>query len=260
MEGGYVLINLADIKLFERLLITLDLGKPILLRDGKQNYFIDKITGGNVTAYEDDGITPSTYADIVLTSAIGTITIKQNGAITKASNPDTSELNEYNEDDENLELSAPNEIYIGDIVISNDDEIQGAKLNDCQLTNDLDCNNNELGDVCTIVFHDETSMSTAPKLYYNVILDNSSDLHINTIISSNIELQSLTYNDLLTFLEDNAYTSLSNLIANGVKSTNNVIGLFYDDDMGSNKIFAKTGYGSSALISSTGLNITIKEL
>lgn len=145
MEGGYVLINLADIKLFERLLITLDLGKPILLRDGKQNYFIDKITGGNITAYEDDGITPSTYADIVLTSAIGTITIKQNGTITKASNPDTSELNAIKDYVDSVKDYVEYDADSGELNIKTDVNFQNnliynVKIDGGLLTSDLDAN------------------------------------------------------------------------------------------------------------------------
>lgn len=81
MEGGYLMINLADNELFQRLQIGKDLGKPILVRDGNQNFFIDRITGGSPIYDEDDILTG--YSDIVLLSANGSITITDANVVTK---------------------------------------------------------------------------------------------------------------------------------------------------------------------------------
>lgn len=184
MEGGYLMISLSQSDLFNKLLIGKDLGKPILIRDGKQNYFIDSLTGGEVTAYEDDGITPLTYSDIVLTHSNNVVTIKQNGTITKSKVVDDEYVDalqnclSYDSDNGELVVGADvnfdnytiynaklNTCVLDDNLDANDNIIKNVLLEDGKLENDFDCNNNELGDVNTIVFHDETSMSTAPKLY-----------------------------------------------------------------------------------------------
>lgn len=214
MEGGYVLINLADIKLFERLLITLDLGKPILLRDGKQNYFIDKITGGNITAYEDDGVTPSTYADIVLTSAIGTITIKQDGTITKASNPDTSELNAIKDYVDDLKSVTEIDLDNNNFVIKDDVnvDVKGELFAQSGIYNhgDLDMDSNAITNVANIVFNDESEMSTAPHLYEVkgefYISDTSSReyrCYLSAITTDSRSIED--FNNLLTFADTLAF-------------------------------------------------------
>lgn len=81
MQGGYLMIDLSDTRLFERLRIGMQVGKPILIQDGNQNFFIDRITGGNPIYDEDDILTG--YSDIVLLSANGSIIITDANVVTK---------------------------------------------------------------------------------------------------------------------------------------------------------------------------------
>lgn len=79
MQGGYIMINISAPDVFEKLLITKDLGKPILLYIGNQSMFIDVISGGDVDTTDDEG-NPLTYDDITLSIGLNQIVVHQDNS------------------------------------------------------------------------------------------------------------------------------------------------------------------------------------
>ena len=107
-KGGYLLIDLASNNVFNELLIAMEFGKPILLKDGKQNFFADLISGGEVTSYvldEDNEPTdePLTYSDITIVFGGGVITVEQDNDVTISYNEDEINTEELNADYINTE-------------------------------------------------------------------------------------------------------------------------------------------------------------
>lgn len=84
MKGGYIIINKSDIDLYNKLSVCLELGKPILwYEDETTCYFIDTISGGEITTEIVDDEEVTTYGDIILTKGSLTITITSENVVTE---------------------------------------------------------------------------------------------------------------------------------------------------------------------------------
>lgn len=84
MNGGYIMIYKNSKKIYSELFACLTLGKPILWYEDKNTcFFIDTISGGEVTTEIVDDEEVTTYGDIILTKGGMTITITSENVVTE---------------------------------------------------------------------------------------------------------------------------------------------------------------------------------
>lgn len=80
MNGGYLMVSKADTKIYDKLQLGLKVGKPILWYENDTTcYYIDTISGGEITTEIVDDEEVITYGDIILTKGGKTITVSYNG-------------------------------------------------------------------------------------------------------------------------------------------------------------------------------------
>ena len=85
MNGGYLMVSKTDTDLYAKLVKGLTIGKPILWYESPTEcYYIDTISGGEVTSEIVDDEEVFTYHDIILTKGGKTITIEADGDITES--------------------------------------------------------------------------------------------------------------------------------------------------------------------------------
>lgn len=84
MNGGYLMVSKADTKIYDKLQLGLKVGKPILWYESETVcYYIDTISGGEITTEIVDDEEVITYGDIILTKGGKTITITSANAVTE---------------------------------------------------------------------------------------------------------------------------------------------------------------------------------
>ena len=84
LKGGYYIINKTDNDIYARLQKALSQGKPILFYEDENTcYYIDSISGGEITTEIVDDEEITTYGDIVLTKGGKTITITYENVVTE---------------------------------------------------------------------------------------------------------------------------------------------------------------------------------
>lgn len=87
MNGGYLMVSKTDTDLYAKLVKGLTIGKPILWYESPTEcYYIDTISGGEVTSEIIDDEEVFTYHDIVLTKGGKTITITSSNVVTESGN------------------------------------------------------------------------------------------------------------------------------------------------------------------------------
>lgn len=80
MNGGYLMVSKADTKIYDKLQLGLKVGKPILWYENETTcYYIDSISGGEITSEIVDDEEVITYGDIILTKGGKTITVSYDG-------------------------------------------------------------------------------------------------------------------------------------------------------------------------------------
>ena len=80
MNGGYLMVSKADTKIYDKLQLGLKVGKPILWYESETVcYYIDTISGGEITTEIVDDEEVITYGDIILTKGGKTITVSYDG-------------------------------------------------------------------------------------------------------------------------------------------------------------------------------------
>ena len=80
MNGGYLMVSKADTKIYDKLQLGLKVGKPILWYESVTVcYYIDTISGGEITTEMVDDEEVITYGDIILTKGGKTITVSYDG-------------------------------------------------------------------------------------------------------------------------------------------------------------------------------------
>lgn len=96
MNGGYKMINKSSNKIYSELVACLTLGKPILWYEDKNTcFFIDTISGGEITTEIVDDEEVTTYGDIILTKGGMTITITAENVVTEEGNIQPGEYHLY---------------------------------------------------------------------------------------------------------------------------------------------------------------------
>lgn len=164
---GYIIVDLSESDIYNKLLIAKDLNKPILIKDESQNYFVDRLS------IDDD------TSDIALTCTNSTITITDADVVTKTSNPDTSELNEIKD-------------YVDTIKdnITYDEENEAIEINA----------------VSKLTFNDASEISTAPHLYrYDIYFMDAAEEEFScyvTFYSNNNNVSVNNFNDLKNIIKD----------------------------------------------------------
>lgn len=92
MNGGYIMIYKNSKKIYLELFACLTLGKPILWYEDKNTcFFIDTISGGEITTEIVDDEEVRTYGDIILTKGGMTITITAENVVTEVGDIQPSE-------------------------------------------------------------------------------------------------------------------------------------------------------------------------
>lgn len=92
MNGGYIMIYKSSKKIYLELFACLTLGKPILWYEDKNTcFFIDTISGGEITTEIVDDEEVRTYGDIILTKGGMTITITAENVVTEEGDIQPSE-------------------------------------------------------------------------------------------------------------------------------------------------------------------------
>lgn len=87
MNGGYLMISKNDSDIYAKAQKALVLGKPILFYENATTcYYIDTISGGEITTEIVDDVEVTTYGDIILTKGGKTITITSANVITESGN------------------------------------------------------------------------------------------------------------------------------------------------------------------------------
>lgn len=86
-KGGYYLINKNDANIYEKCVLAITQGKPILwYEDDITAYYIDTMSGGEVTSEIIDDEEVFTYGDVILTKGGKTITITYENVVTETGN------------------------------------------------------------------------------------------------------------------------------------------------------------------------------
>lgn len=81
-KGGYIIISINDIDIYNKLQIAMKINKPILFyEDTDVCYFIDTISGGEVTSEIIDDEEVFTYHDIIMKKGSKTFTITSANAV-----------------------------------------------------------------------------------------------------------------------------------------------------------------------------------
>ena len=120
MNGGYLMVSKTDTDLYAKLVKGLTIGKPILWYESPTEcYYIDTISGGEVTSEIIDDEEVFTYGDIILTKGGKTITIEADGDITESGDIQTH-LYKYYSDYSEI-TSDGEDYYITFIDFSNED-------------------------------------------------------------------------------------------------------------------------------------------
>ena len=84
MNGGYLMIHKNDSDIYAKAQKALVLGKPILFYENNTTcYYIDTISGGEITTEIVDDVEVTTYGDIILTKGGKTITITSANAVSE---------------------------------------------------------------------------------------------------------------------------------------------------------------------------------
>ena len=84
MNGGYIMIYKSSKKIYLELFACLTLGKPILWYEDKNTcFFIDTISGGEISTEIVDDEEVRTYGDIILTKGGMTITITAENVVSE---------------------------------------------------------------------------------------------------------------------------------------------------------------------------------
>ena len=127
MNGGYLMIFKNDSDIYAKAQKALVLGKPILFYENATTcYYIDTISGGEVTSEIIDDEEVTTYGDIILTKGGKTITITSANAVTETGNIQQTTEN-FDALMENIVDSAGNKRFIeGDGIPST---IEGVTFN-----------------------------------------------------------------------------------------------------------------------------------
>ena len=85
MNGGYLMISKTDSDIYAKAQKALVLGKPILFYENQTTcYYIDTISGGEITTEIVDDEEVTTYGDIILTKGGKTITITSANAVSES--------------------------------------------------------------------------------------------------------------------------------------------------------------------------------
>ena len=85
MNGGYLMISKTDSDIYAKAQKALVLGKPILFYENQTTcYYIDTISGGEITTEIVDDEEVTTYGDIILTKGGKTITISDANVVTES--------------------------------------------------------------------------------------------------------------------------------------------------------------------------------
>ena len=80
MNGGYLMVSKDDTKIYDKLQLGLKAGKPILWYESVLIcFYIDTISGGEITSEIVDDEEVITYGDIILTKGGKTITVSYDG-------------------------------------------------------------------------------------------------------------------------------------------------------------------------------------
>ena len=110
MNGGYLMISKNDSDIYAKAQKALVLGKPILFYENATTcYYIDTISGGEITTEIVDDEEITSYGDIILTKGGKTITITSANAVSESGNINEPLL-------ENIVDSAGNKRFVeGDI-------------------------------------------------------------------------------------------------------------------------------------------------
>lgn len=81
-KGGYIIISINDIDIYNKLQVAMKINKPILFyEDTDVCYFIDTISGGEVTSEIIDDEEVFTYHDIIMKKGSKTFTITSANAV-----------------------------------------------------------------------------------------------------------------------------------------------------------------------------------
>ena len=81
-KGGYIIISITDIDIYNKLQVAMKINKPILFyEDTDVCYFIDTISGGEVTSEIIDDEEVFTYHDIIMKKGSKTFTITSANAV-----------------------------------------------------------------------------------------------------------------------------------------------------------------------------------
>lgn len=124
MNGGYLMVSKSDTNLYENLKKGLTIGKPILWYESPTEcYYIDTISGGEVTSEIIDDEEVFTYHDIILTKGGKTITITSSNVVTESGDIQQTTEN-FDALMENIVDSDGNKRFIeGDLEISDEEGI-----------------------------------------------------------------------------------------------------------------------------------------
>ena len=130
MNGGYLMISKNDSDIYVKAHKALTLGKPILFYENQTTcYYIDTISGGEITTEIVDDEEITSYGDIILTKGGKTITITSANAVSESGNIQQTTEN-FDALMENIVDSAGNKRFIeGDGVVPT---IEGLTVSYCK--------------------------------------------------------------------------------------------------------------------------------
>lgn len=185
MNGGYIMIYKNSKKIYLELFACLNLGKPILWYEDKNTcFFIDTISGGEISTEIVDDEEVRTYGDIILTKGGMTITITAENVVSEVGD---------------IQPSGGSSVVANPTLSGDEGDLTGLEVNGVKYAIPSG------GEVATIYEH-----------YININLGGyiglTGQLKLTIINNSNSDI---TWNSLGTFLRNNIFSGFYKLGVTG---------------------------------------------